>query len=73
MQIHSVRTEEQARQLMDLPIRFTEMFLALTLQAFARVQPLGNSIIQKDDMVMKIIDFWQTLKTGDLKKIPGLS
>lgn len=73
MQIHSIQTDEQARQLMDVPIRFTEMLLSLTLRAFAAIQPLAKPIIQKDKVLEKTIDFWEELKAKDLKEIPGLA
>jgi len=73
MQIHSVHSGDQARQLMDLLIRFAEMFLSCTLNAFAKIQPLAKSEMEKDDELAEIINFWEKCKTEDLKKIPGLS
>lgn len=73
MQIHSVHSDEQAKELMNLPIRFTEMFLSLTLNAFATIQPLAKPIIEKDGVLEEIIDFWEELKAKDLKEIPGLA
>jgi len=69
MQIHSVRSVEMAQKLMCLPMAFTEMFQSLTLNLFAKLQPVAKSMIEDDQDLLCIIDFWEGLKTKDHKKL----
>jgi len=69
MQIHSVFSVQMAQKLMRFPIRFTEMFLSLTLKLFAKLHPVAASIIESDQDLLEIIDFWEDLKRKDLKEV----
>lgn len=69
MQIYSVRSVQMAQELIRLPMSFTEMFLSLTLNLFAKLQPVAESIIKNDQELLKIIDFWENLKTKDIKEL----
>ena len=69
MQIYSVHSVEMAQELMRLPMGFTEMFLSLTLKLFAKLQPVAKPMIEDDQDLLCIIDFWEGLKTKDLKKL----
>jgi len=69
MQIHSVFSVQMAQKLMRFPIRFTEMFLSLTLKLFAKLHPVATSIIESDQDLLEIIDLWEDLKRKDLKEV----
>lgn len=69
MQIYSVRSIQMTQELMRLPMSFTEMFLSLTLKLFAKLQPVAKSMIEDDQDLLYIIDFWEDLKTKDLNKL----
>lgn len=69
MQIHSVFSVQMAQKLMRFPIRFTEMFLNLTLKLFAKLHPVATSIIESDQDLLEIIDLWEDLKRKDLKEV----
>ncbi len=69
MQIHAVRSPEKAQQLRRLPTSFTEMFLSLTLRLFAKLQPAAQSMIEGDQDPVRVIDFWEGLKTKNLKQL----
>ena len=69
MQIHAVRSTEEAQRLRRLPTSFTEMFLSLTLRLFAKLQPAAESMVEGDQDLVRIIDFWESLKTKNLKQL----
>ena len=69
MQIHAVRSPEEAQGLRRLPRSFTEMFLSLTLRLFAKLQPAAESMIERNQNLVRIIDFWEGLKTKNLREL----
>jgi len=48
---------------------FTEMFQSLALNLFAKLQPVAKSMIEDDQDLLRIIDFWEGLKTKDHKTL----
>ena len=70
MQIHCIDSPDLAERFMrKTPLDYTEMFLSLTLNIFGKIFPKGKSMIIRDDDLMKIIDFWEELKTKDFKEM----
>ena len=69
MQIHAVRSPEEAQRLKRLPTSFTDMFLSLTLRLFAKLQPAAESMIEGDQDLVRVIDFWESLKTKNLTQL----
>lgn len=72
-QILEVRSGEETKSLLFNPIWFSEMFLALTLDASARIFPPINEILSQDQYVMTILLFWKKYKSRDytrVKEIP---
>jgi hypothetical protein len=70
MQINSVVNHKTAEDLVDnLPIRFTEMFLSLTINIYSKMFSKISDYINEEKHLMNIIKQWNELKSKDLKKI----
>ena len=69
MQIHSIMDPKESARFMKVVIRFTEIFLCLTLNIFGKVFPLGKSMIEQDNKLMETIEFWEELKSKDFKEM----
>ncbi len=69
MQVHAVRSSNEAQKLMSLPMSFVEMFLSLTLKLFGELQQMAKPVIIGDQDLTRIIDFWHDLKTKNFKEL----
>lgn len=70
MQINSVENKNIAEDLVEnLPIRFTEMFLSLTINIYSKLFPEASSYLEKDESLYNIIKQWEELKSQDIVEI----
>jgi len=71
MQLHDIEKPEDALNLCKTPIRYGEMFLALTLNIFSTLNSKFKESVFKNKDVEKLINFWEETKQRDIKKVLG--
>lgn len=69
MQLHSIKKIEEALALCNIPLRFGEMLLALSINSFAKLNSSALNIIDEYEELKILIDFWESLKQKDLTKM----
>lgn len=69
MQLHSIKTIEEALALCNMPLKFGEMLLALSINSFAKLNDTAKTIIDKNEELKILIDFWESLKYKDLTEM----
>lgn len=69
MQIHDVKSPKITKELTYLQMELTEMYLSLTLKLFSKLLPEAKVIIERDGVLLKIINFWEDFKKKDLKNL----
>lgn len=67
MQIKSVSSFDDSIQLSTLPKMFAEMFLALTLCQFTKLNLFDKKILTKDRDIIRIIRFWSIASRKEFK------
>ncbi len=69
-QIGAVKSAEHSEKLLNGYAKtFTEMLLALTLNAFASIYPPAKGIIQNDVELLEIIDAWEKTKKQNFAQL----
>lgn len=69
MQLHSIKKIEEALALCNMPLRFGEMLLALSINSFAKLNSKARDVIGKNNELKILIDFWESLKQKDLTEM----
>lgn len=69
MQLHSIKKIEEALALCNMPLRFGEMLLALSINCFAKLNGKAVDVISKNNELKILIDFWASLKQKDLTEM----
>jgi hypothetical protein len=66
MQLHSIDHPLEARELCKPAIKFGEMYLALTLDGYSKLDKKVSELIRENEKVIELIIFWTKLKSKKL-------
>lgn len=70
MQLHSIKTiEEEALALCNMPLRFAEMLLSLSINSFAKLNDTAKTIIDETEELKILVDFWESPNQKDLTEM----
>lgn len=69
MQLHSIKRIEEALALCNMPLKFGEMLLALSINCFAKLNGKALDVIVKNNELKILIDFWEEHKQKDLTEM----
>jgi hypothetical protein len=69
MQLHSIKRIEEALALCNMPLKFGEMLLALSINCFAKLNDKALDVVVKNNELKILIDFWEELKQKDLTEM----
>lgn len=69
MQLSSIENAKQPLEFCRIPVHYAEMFLALTLSAFSRLNPLDKKLVMQNEEIFNVLVFWEETKTEDVKRV----
>lgn len=69
MQLHSIDHPLEARELCKPAVKFGEMYLALTLDGFGKVDKKVSELINENEKVIELIKFWTEFKSKKLVEL----
>lgn len=73
MQLLSIKKIEEALALCNMPLRFGEMLLALSINCFGKLNSKAQDVIRKNNDLKILIDFWESLKQKDLTEMKKIA
>lgn len=69
MQLNAVRTLDEIQNIIILPKRFGEMFVALTINCFGLLNDTARNVIEQSEELKLLIDFWESFKQKELSEM----